>query len=400
MDALSGGDAGREAGGAQRPTFPGDDAERRAAMALAGVRNVELDRLRELLDRTGSAASVVEGRVPAVTMRACLEPPESRAIRALEPAPAEELAALRERGVRVVPYRAPGYPERLLHLHQPPPALYLKGPGDLDRPRSVAVVGTRSATSYGRRAARDLAGELARAGWTVVSGLARGVDAAAHRAALDARGRTTAVLGSGIDHRYPSSNRELYDRIEERGLLVTEFPPDRTPRKWTFPQRNRIIAALSAGVVVVQAPRKSGALITVDQALELGREVFAVPGPVGSPASEGTHALLRSGAGLAARARDVLEALETVDHGDGAGRSSGGDGGRRELALDASATLDPDGARALWQALRGGAETLEELEERSRLPAGRLLALLTELELAGRVRSLPGDRYRPASAGG
>lgn len=393
MDALSGDPCPGD-------PFPDDDAERRAAMALSGVHDVELDRLRALLDRAGSAAKVVEGRVPDVTLRACLQPPESRAVRELEPAPEEELAALRERDVRVVAYRAPGYPERLLHLHQPPPALYLKGPGELDRPRSVAVVGTRSATSYGRRAARDLAGELARAGWTVVSGLARGIDAAAHRAALDARGLTTAVLGSGIDHRYPASNRELYDRIEERGLLVTEFPPDRTPRKWTFPQRNRIIAALSAGVVVVQAPRKSGALITVDQALELGKEVFAVPGPVGSPASEGTHALLRSGAGLAARAEDVLQVLEPTAGGDGGSRGSGGDRSQRELEWDASTTLDPEGARAVWQALQGGAETLEELEERSRLPAGPLLALLTELELAGRVQSLPGDRYRLASASG
>lgn len=404
MDALSGGSPGPGATGApQRSPFPGGDSELRAAMALAALRNVDLHRLRTLLDRVGSAVDAVGGRCSSSDLRACLERPERRALRALEPAPGEELSELRERGVRVVSYRGPGYPERLLHLHQPPPALYLKGPGRIDRPRSVAVVGTRSATSYGRRAARDLAGELARAGWTVVSGMARGVDAAAHRAALDARGRTTAVLGSGIDHRYPTSNRDLYDRMEEHGLLATEFPPGRTPRKWIFPRRNRIIAALSAGVVVVQAPRKSGALITVDQALELGREIFAVPGPVGSPSSAGTHDLLRSGAGLAARPADVLEVLEAAvpaAGGETTDRPSRGDRGQRELDLDASATLDPDGARAVWQALRGGAETLEELEERSRLPPGRLLALLTELELAGRIRSLPGDRYRPGDPGG
>ena len=373
--------------------FPGDDRELRAAMALAGSHELAPERLRRVLDRVGSAAAVVVDGAGRVAWRAFLQPDERKALADLEPAPAERLDRLRDRGIRVVPYRGPGYPRRLVHLHQPPPALYLAGPLPLEE-RSVAVVGTRSATSYGRRAARDLAGDLARAGWTVVSGLARGIDAAAHRAALDAGGRTVAVLGSGLDHRYPASNRELYDRLEEHGLLVTEFSPEQPPQRWTFPKRNRIIAALSAGVVVVQAPGRSGALITADQALELGREVFAVPGPVGTPASAGTHDLLRSGAALAARARDVIEVLE----GPGAGAVDAGGsppGDQRELELDARSSLDPEGLQTLWTALGDGAETLEALQERSGLPAGRLLALLSELELAGRVRCLAGDRYQP-----
>lgn len=395
MDPLSG---GREPAGPGRGrarddrdvTFPGTDRELRSAVALAAQSAVPDQRLREVLDRVGSAAAVVEENAGQAAWRVHLGRGERRALRELRPASGERLADLRGEGRRLVSYRGPGYPERLLHLHQPPPVLHLAGPGELDRP-SVAVVGTRSATSYGRRAARDLAGGLARAGWTVVSGLARGVDAAAHRAALDAGGRTAAVLGSGMEHRYPASNRELYRRIEGHGLLVSEFPPEQAPRRWTFPKRNRIIAALSSGVVVVQAPRRSGALITAEQALELGREVFAVPGPVGSPASEGTHDLLRSGAPLAARAADVLEVLEDRPRAP-----------QRELELEVEVTssVDAEGGRSVWEALQRGAETLEELRESSRLPAGRLLAVLAELELAGRVRALPGDRYRPVRTGG
>lgn len=402
MDSLSGGapDAGPGGEAGIGPAldpeveFPGGDRELLAAMALSGCHDVALERLRCVLDRVGSAAAVVEDGAGRVAWRACLHSDERKALRGLEPAPAARLEELRERGVRVVGYRGPGYPRRLVHLHQPPPALYLHGPLDLEE-RAVAVVGTRSATSYGRRAARDLAGDLARAGWVVVSGLARGIDTAAHRAALDAGGKTAAVLGSGLDHRYPASNRGLYDRLAERGLLVTEFPPEQPPQKWTFPKRNRVIAALSAGVVVVQAPSRSGALITADQALELGREVFAVPGPVGTPASRGTHQLLRSGAPLAARARDVLEVLGGAPTPDLTDASDESD--QLDLGAEVRSAVDPeaDDLRSVWEALRGGAETLDDLGEASDLPAGRLLALLTELELDGRVRSLRGDRYEP-----
>ena len=403
MDALSGGasagGAGAEPGRGPVPDpeleFPGGDRELRAALALAeGSHGMALERLRCVLDRVGSVAAVVEEGTGRVAWRACLQAEEREALRELEPVPAARLEEVRERGVRVVSYRGPGYPRRLVHLHQPPPALYLQGPLEL-ADRSVAVVGTRSATSYGRRAARDLAGGLARAGWVVVSGLARGIDTAAHRAALDAGGKTAAVLGSGLDHRYPSSNRDLYDRLDESGLLVTEFPPEQPPQRWTFPKRNRIIAALSAGVVVVQAPGRSGALITADQALELGREVFAVPGPVGAPASEGTHQLLRSGAPLAARTRDVLEVLEGVRTA-GVADDAGGTA-QLDLGAEMRSAVDPEAEdlRSVWNALLDGAETLDELGRASNLPAGRLLALLTELELDGRVRSAGGDRYEP-----
>lgn len=406
MDALSGGppaggpgaDAGIGPVVDPEIEFPGGDRELLAAMALSESHDVALERLRCVLDRVGSAAAVVEDGAGRVAWRACLRVGEREALRDLEPAAAGRLEELRERGVRVVSYRGPGYPRRLLHLHQPPPALYLQGPLELGD-RTVAVVGTRSATSYGRRAARDLAGDLARAGWIVVSGLARGIDTSAHRAALDAGGKTAAVLGSGLDHRYPAANRGLYERLAERGLLVTEFPPEQPPKKWTFPKRNRIIAALSAGVVVVQAPGRSGALITADQALELGREVFAVPGPVGTPSSRGTHQLLRSGAPLAARARDVLEVLDggrTADAGDASGGSA-----QMDLGSEIRSAVDPeaDDLLSVWEALLGGAETLDALGEAADLPAGRLLALLTELELDGRVRSVGGDRYEPVPPG-
>lgn len=354
--------------------------EIRAALALAGVEGLGPARARILIDRCGSARAVIAGS-PALP--AGLPDRVGRRIRRARPVPRSRIEELSERGIRVLAYGSPGYPPALAHLHDPPVVLFLTGPLRLPGPRAVTIVGTRKATEYGRRMARDLAGGLARAGWCVVSGMARGVDGAAHRGALDAGGRSVGVLGSGLDHEYPASHRRLYGRMRRRGLLVSEFPPEEPPVAGLFPRRNRVLAALSRAVVVVQAGRRSGALITVDHALDLGREVLAVPGPVGPEASVGVHRLLRDGAGLVTSAEDVLEVLGVDGEGEGAasGPPAAAPGGREA---------------ALLAPLGEGPRPVEELARAAGLPVVEATARLAVLEVAGRVRALPGGRYELA----
>ena len=200
------------------------------------------------------------------------------------------------------------YPSRLRNIYDPPVLLYGKGSMPLfDDEATVAVVGTRSCTPYGVSAAEQLGYEMAKSGVIVVSGLAKGIDAAAHRGALRAGGFTAAVLGGGVDVVYPAENRRLYEDIAATGVLLSEYPPMAEPEGWHFPARNRIISGLSLGTVVVEAAEHSGALITANTALEQGREVFAVPGPINAPASKGCNRLIREGAGLVGCGWDVLE---------------------------------------------------------------------------------------------
>ena len=222
-----------------------------------------------------------------------------------EPAYLEHLAA---GGHRFLPRSAPSFPPLLRAIHDPPAGLFLRGASEADvlaRP-AVAVVGARACSGYGASVARSLGRELAAAGLVVVSGLARGIDAEAHRGALEASGTTVAVLGCGIDRDYPAAHAELARRVADAGLIVAEYAPGVEPAPWRFPARNRIVAGLCAATVVVEARERSGALITADLALEEGREVFAVPGEITSALSAGTNALLKLGAAPLTGAADVL----------------------------------------------------------------------------------------------
>jgi DNA processing protein len=218
---------------------------------------------------------------------------------------------LTRRGLRWVPRSDPSFPTRLASIHDPPPGLFLRGdaPAELLAGNAVAVVGARSCSDYGAHVARILGRELAEAGVIVVSGLARGVDGWAHRGALEGGGPTVAVLGCGIDLDYPRAHASLAALVAASGLVVSEYPPAVAPAPWRFPARNRIIAGLTAATVVVEARERSGALIVADLALEEGREVQAVPGPITSALSKGTNALLRLGATPVTGAADVLEAI-------------------------------------------------------------------------------------------
>jgi DNA processing protein len=266
--------------------------------------------------------------------------------------------------------RDAGFPALLGAIHDPPPALWVRGRGAdeiLSEP-SVAVVGARTCSAYGRAVARSLGRELAAAGLVVVSGMARGIDGEAHRGALEASGVTVAVLGCGIDRDYPAAHAELARRICERGLVVSEYEPGVEPAPWRFPARNRIIAGLCGATVVVEARERSGALITADFALEEGREVLAVPGEITSALSAGTNGLLRLGATPVTCSEDVLEAYGI---------------GPAEPSADAA----PLGtaAESLLAQLRQGALTADELVRSSGVEPAQASAALLELELARRV---------------
>ncbi|MGL4595731.1 MAG: DNA-processing protein DprA [Thermoguttaceae bacterium] len=212
--------------------------------------------------------------------------------------------------IAIVSMQDSNYPESLRTIFDPPPILYIRGTILPQDAFSIAVIGTRRLTMYGKRQTTRLSAALSKSGFTIISGLAHGIDTAAHRAALDAKGRTLAVLGSGLCDVYPSENRELSQQIvESGGAVLSEYPPHHPPATWTFPQRNRIVVGLSLGVLVIEAPIKSGAMISARMAGEQGRDLFAVPGPIESEQSRGTHQLIRDGAYLVESVDDILNVL-------------------------------------------------------------------------------------------
>ncbi|HSN68164.1 MAG TPA: DNA-processing protein DprA [Thermoanaerobaculia bacterium] len=277
-----------------------------------------------------------------------------------------------------------GYPPRLAAIADPPLAFFTRGRLELAASASIAVVGSRRASPYGENAARRLASALASLGITVVSGMARGIDAAAHLAALGpSPGSTVAVLGTGIDLAYPPEHRELRDRIAAEGLLLTEFPPGSPPRREHFPIRNRIIAGLSLGVVVIEAGEKSGSLITARLAAEEGREVFAVPGSIFSHNSIGSHRLIQDGAKLVGNVEDILEEI----------------GALAPLAAAPSspparrAPVSPELARGLGALSAEDGTAVDAAAAQLGVGVEWLAPRLLALELAGEVRALPGTRY-------
>jgi DNA processing protein len=298
---------------------------------------------------------------------------------------ARQRRAAERDGARLVTLADPGYPAPLRNVPLPPPFLFVRGELVREDAIAAAVVGSRRPTAYGLRMAERLAGDLAARGVTIVSGFARGVDTAAHRGALAAGGRTVAVLGSGVDVVYPPENRRLVQEVARAGAVVSQFPMETPPLPQHFPIRNRVIAGLTLGTVVVEAAERSGALITARLAGELGREVYAVPGNVSSPVSQGANALIQDGARLVRDWQDVVaefppavrQALRPVAPPPAAAAGTGaspGEGGLLPLLGDEPLAID-------------------RVIEASGLPAGEVAASLMRLELRGLVRQLPGHRY-------
>ena len=281
-------------------------------------------------------------------------------------------------GVPAVALVDDDYPALLKEIIDPPLALFYRGDVSLLRRTTVAIVGSRRASPYGVNAARELARQLVSAGMVVVSGLARGIDAAAHQAALEVSGATVAVLGTGIDVVYPRSHKRLHTAIEEKGLLISEFPPGTPPLASNFPIRNRVISGVSAGVVIVEATGRSGSLITARTAAEQGREVFAVPGSIFAPGTEGTHRLIQYGAKLVHDANDVLEELP---------------GGI--LARMEKTARPPDSPlREVLDAFtRDEGMHIDAAAEKLGRSVASLSESVLQLELEGWLRALPGARY-------
>jgi DNA processing protein len=303
-----------------------------------------------------------------------------------------EIDLIEKHGVRLLAHGDAAYPAALAKVPDPPPMLYYRGAFVDSDAKAVAVVGSRHCTPYGRRMAERISSGLARAGYTVVSGLARGIDGMAHRAALDAGGRTIAVLAGGLSAIYPPEHKDLAEAIEKSGCLVSETPMTLAPQAGMFPARNRIISGLSLAVVIVEANDRSGALITAEHAAEQNRELFAVPGNADSVASAGTNRLLRDGARLVRDADDVLEDL--------AGLSAGPrhmPGGSTIPSLEAPPPAPPPGLdeaqRRLWDLLGDGPRHIDDLVRAIALPVAQLNGMLMLLEMKKAVRRLPGNVY-------
>jgi DNA processing protein len=340
-----------------------------------------------LLERFGSAAAVLRANaeqlceVPQIGARLAAQICSSMAEANVD----AELANMARHGVRLVALGGPDHPAALATLEDPPHLLYVRGTLEPRDANAVAVVGSRQCTSYGRRVAERLAADLARAGWTVISGLARGIDGVAHRGALQAGGRTLAVLAGGLSRIYPPEHKDLADQVAASGALLTEATMGMEPMAGMFPARNRIISGLARAVVVVEANEKSGALITATHAGEQGRILLAVPGPVDSPASAGTHTLIRKGAVLCRGVDDVLEELQATAPivADSAGPAA-----PPEPPPDLDETQ-----RRVWELLAGLAQHVDDMTRQLALPVTELTRTLMQLEMKRVVRRLPGNRY-------
>lgn len=359
-------------------------------MALAATPGIGPHLFRRLLRRFGTPADVlrapredllrVEGMGPRLVDRL-----RRQAVTADQ---AKELAALARLGGRLVTQADPAYPPLLLEIPDPPPFLYVQGQLPAGGLPAVAVVGSRNATPYGLETTVRLCRDLAAAGVAVVSGLARGIDTAAHEGALQGGGLTLAVLGSGLGHIYPVENRPLAARIAQKGAVISELPLAAGPDAHHFPRRNRIISGMSLGTVVVEATRRSGSLITARLALEQNREVFAVPGSVNSFKSMGTHALIQEGAKLVTHVGDILEEIGRP----AAGAAPAAHGGHPAALPHPLPGLPPE-EQAIVAALGPYPVHIDHLVRQLGLAPGLLAGILLRLELKGFVQQHPGDHY-------
>ncbi len=356
----------------------GNRDELRAWLALRMVKGIGPVVYQGLLRAFAEPTRVFAASAHALEC-AGVRPDVARAIRRFNDWQAAErqLAAVERAGVHLVTCHSPVYPPSLREIHDPPPLLYVKGELTEQDRIAVAVVGSRRASEYGLRMAREIAAGLVRCGVTVVSGLARGTDAQAHWAALRGGGRTIAVLGSGVDVVYPGEHRALSQKVAQQGAVVSELPMGTQPDAENFPARNRIISGLSLGTLVVEAAEKSGSLITARFALEQGRDVFALPGLVGQ-GTRGTHALLRDGAKLTERAEDIVEELAPQ---------------LLQQVRRASPAVLSSTQRRLIEPLRGGPVHIDVLIERTGLPVPVVMEALLGLELLGVVEQLPGKYF-------
>lgn len=349
--------------------------------AVDGIGNVTFRRLLERFDTPRAALGAAPGELLSVKG---MNPAIVDALKAgaWQRFAEAECRRLLSSGARLVTFTATDYPKSLFEIADPPPFLYVRGEL-LSHEPSIAIVGSRRATTYGLMTTRSLAEALGRCGISVISGLARGVDTAAHKGALAGGGRTTGVLGCGIDQVYPPENRTLFAEMAEKGCLVSEFPLGTLPLAENFPRRNRIISGLSQGVLVVEATENSGSLITAQYALEHGRDVYAVPGNISFATSRGTNRLIKQGAKLVDCVEDILEELPGFR-----GATAGEPQGPRPRAF----ALTPREA-AVYELLARSPLHIDDIINQTELTAAEVSSMLLHLELKGAITPLPGTHY-------
>jgi DNA processing protein len=341
--------------------------------------------IKRLLDRFGTPEAVFQAPLGELLQ---IEGLGEKVAREIQKGPVDkkvekELYLLKGIGGKIMTIKDASYPKRLKEIYDPPPVLYVRGELREEDDLAVAIVGSRKTTPYGKWITERMGQELARHGITIVSGMARGIDSHAHWGALSGGGRTIAVLGSGVDVIYPPENRNLYNRIIDRGAVLSEFPMSSPPEGGHFPKRNRIISGLSIGVVVVQAGMESGSLITANYALEQGREVFAVPGNVGSDSSRGTHQLIKDGAKLVESSEDILEEVLPQWKKE------------RETPQDVELPVRDltEEENALYEQLDETPLHIDVLIRESQFDPGKVSSLLLNLELKGLISQWPGKCF-------
>jgi DNA processing protein len=297
-----------------------------------------------------------------------------------------EMDMIDRHGCKVITIQDESYPVNLKAIYDPPQVLYVKGELLPTDSFAISVVGTRTASSYGKAVAEQISNQLAARGVTIISGMAYGIDAAAHKGALSAGGRTIAVMGNGLDIVYPARNVSLMEKIISSGAVISEFPMGMKPLKNNFPRRNRVISGFSLGTLVVEAPRRSGALITADYALEQGREVFAVPGQIFSEMSGGTHALIKQGAKLVESVEDVLDELPSYALQPFTEEDFDIEEERAELQLSQE-------EKAVWKVIGASQTHIDDISRQADLPSYKVSAALVMLELKGLVQQSAGKMF-------
>ena len=356
-------------------------------IALNSVKGLGPVRIRSLLEACGTPEAVFKekkstlAKIPGISDESLTMLRDPRLFEFAE----NQVTRAKDQRITILTLADPGYPALLKEIFAPPPVLYVKGQSSVFSRRSVAIVGTRRPTPYGRQAAEQLAAGLVERGLAIISGLAAGIDSIAHQVCLDKKGSTAAVLGCGVDQVYPASNKPLAERIEKTGALVSEFPLGTEPESFNFPRRNRIISGLSAGVVVIEAGQRSGALITAHYALQQDRDVFAVPGSIFSEKSIGTFNLIKNGAVPVRTAADIAGSLNCTE----------------QKALELFPTpvtsmplhLLTEAERSVFEVLSDTPQRVDTIAQKTTRSAADLLIVLLNLELKGMIRQLAGQQF-------
>jgi DNA processing protein len=361
---------------------------REALIVLNMIPHVGPVRLRQLLEQFGDPVSILSASKPALLRVHGISEATADSLVGWESSVdlSAELKRIEEFGCQIITQEDENYPELLRQIYDPPIVLYVKGTLTTRDKNSVAIVGSRMTTSYGLNVARKFGYQLAYMGVTVVSGGARGIDTAAHQGALSAKGRTIAVLGTGINQVFPPENSQLFDKIVENGALITQFSFNRPADKQSFPIRNRIVAGMTLGTVIVEANLTSGALITANFAVEYGRQVFAVPGPIDSPRSKGCHELIKKGAKLCEGAEDIVSEFEYLFPTSNKLQNVTQTGQLPGLTLNENEKL-------LYEALGHDELFIDDLIVKTGLPPSTVSVALLTLEMKKLVRQMPGKLF-------